>query len=334
VQPLKTIYARLGEVGISRDYLHKAVWPEWWDDHVAATAAGFAEAAGMLARYLGLELAPLLEKQTVRWAGHGHVHFKKMDGLSVQDVDMARRLSVQALRLAGASLGGGIPLIPKNAAEARDAILSEGNRTVTLESLLDYCWTLGVPVLHLSNFPPRARKMEGLACCPDGRPAIALTKNLKSPSWLVFVLAHELGHIVCGHVEADSVLIDAKVSSESDDRQEREATAFAVELLTGVANVRFTADRWLTAAELAQTAVDVGKRMKVEPGVIALNYAWNKQHLPVAQAALKLIEGECDAVETVRARACKALSAHGISDADAEFLSRQGALPSQASCDV
>lgn len=329
---LIAVYASLAQAGVNRAYLRKNVLPEWWDDKVAQTAAGFTEAATLIARRLGLDVTALINEQAVRWNKTTPVSFKKADGVTEADVALARQITVQALRIAVVPQAGSPVSLARSAAEVRDAIFSAGHRTVHLQNLLNYCWSAGIPVLHVDTFPAKSRKMEGLACQLAGRPAIALNKSLKSPAWAVFLLAHELGHLVCGHVGANGVVVDAQVRQDASDAQEQEANAFAVELLTGSPSMRFTARSGLNASQLAQAARDVGARVNVEPGVVALNYAWHCQRLPVAQAALKQIEGEADAIAMTQLKAEEALGLAGISDADIEFLGKLGALPAASPC--
>lgn len=53
--------------------------------------------------------------------------------------------------------------------------------------------------------------MDAVAIKVSERPVIALTKKHKHASGVLFGLAHELGHIACGHLENNSLLIDEKL---------------------------------------------------------------------------------------------------------------------------
>ena len=87
----------------------------------------------------------------------------------------------------------------------------------------------------------------------------------------------------------------------TDEREEEEANAFAVELLTGNAETAFRpVSKWLKADALAASASDLGRRTCIDPGVIALNYSWNQGFFPVAMAALKILQPEANAQQQVR----------------------------------
>src|SRR5215510_9769204 len=95
--------------------------------------------------------------------------------------------------------------------EIRQCILRAEAPWVNLASLVDYCWSVGLPVIHISAFPPKAKKMDRLAYARNGRSAIVLCKNTHQSAYLSFILAHEIGHIIRGHINSDGVLIDEQV---------------------------------------------------------------------------------------------------------------------------
>ena len=101
--------------------------------------------------------------------------------------------------------------------------------------------------------------------------------------------AHELAHIALGHIDDEGVLIDESVKHNVQDKEETDANAFAVELLTGNAESRFhTSGSWPNAHQLAEAAVSIAKESRIDPGHIVLNYAhtMGKTFWPVANAAL------------------------------------------------
>ena len=126
----------------------------------------------------------------------------------------------------------------------------------------------------------------------DGRPVIVLCKRDRHTAWLLFILAHELGHIALSHIKDNEVLLDEDVK-DLGDQEEEEANAFAIELLAGDADRRYsyTGDTWLGAQQLAQLAAEVGARDCVDPGHIVLNYAHTMNgYWGVANAALDILE--------------------------------------------
>ena len=91
------------------------------------------------------------------------------------------------------------------------------------------------------------------------------------------------------------------MKSDRQETEERQANDFAIELLTGDPNTKFAPRySWLNANDLAENARSLGEEMHIDPGVIALNYAWNQGFIQVGQAALKVLEPEADAAVIFR----------------------------------
>jgi len=80
---------------------------------------------------------------------------------------------------------------------------------------------------------------------------IVLRRKAKYAAGLLFILAHELGHLALCHIPDDGLLLDEHVDEASQDDEEKQANAFALELLTGRASCRITpAGRWPNAHEV------------------------------------------------------------------------------------
>lgn len=103
---------------------------------------------------------------------------------------------------------------------------------------------------------------------------IVRCRRSRHTAWLLFILAHELGHLVLGHVPEDGALLDEHIDKDSTDSEEEQANAFAVELLTGASGRRFVATgRWPNARALVESARAIGQRQMIDPGHVVLNYA-------------------------------------------------------------
>lgn len=319
---------RLSAAGFRPSYVRKVVLPDWWDDEIAKTQAGYVEGLGILARNLGLEWKPLFKKGRVEFQSRDCVHFKKSPNVSEDELLLAERVATQALWLTGFKTRNAYTGIADSAAKIRQEIIAEsGGVPVNLKNLLAYCWNKGIIVLHICNFPPGAKKMEGLATLLDNRPGIVLCKNHQSPAWMVFLLAHELGHIAKGHVKKGGVLVDEKVTTKSTDKEEQEANRFAIELLTGNPDMQFSAPFYPKAEQLADAAISVGRRVKVDPGVVALNYGWHEGVFPLANAALKIIEASTSAIKLIDDWMKKGLDWKEIPEANRDYLSKVTEAP-------
>lgn len=326
-KPIEQLYRRLREVGVDTPYIKKTALPSWWDESVAESPSGYQETLLLLSRHLGLSIKSLQDDNCPpELRDLGPCNFKKSKGVTEDDLTISRAICTRAAQIAAASIQTPWQgAIPKSGALIRESILRTGAPWVGLSSLVDWCWLNGIPVLHVSHFPKSTRKMDGMAAVVEGRPVIVLCKRVKQEAWLLFILAHELGHIVRGHVSLNGVLVDEHVSKENDstDEQESEANATAVEILTGNANCRFfSTGRWPNAQKLADMARTYGQRHQVDPGHVALNYSSNRgpDFLPLGNAALKLISPRGDAPKLLHEKMAAAMDWSGIPEDSAEFL--------------
>jgi hypothetical protein len=176
----------------------------------------------------------------------------------------------------------------------RNAILA-GSPFVDLMSLVATCWALKVPVIHMRVFPLEAKSMHAMVVRVDSRYAILLGRDSSYPAPVAFTLAHELGHIMDGHlVDAPAVidLEDPALAKDPDD-QERGADRFALTLLTGSAepDIQTNLDSF-NAPTLAAAVLDAAPRYSVEPGTLALCLAHQRRAWPVAMSALSFIYNE------------------------------------------
>ena len=321
------LYRRLSQVGLTRHFVRNTALPSWWDDEVAANPAGYAQGLLLLSRHLGLDLRSLQDDTVpLRLRDFGACKYKKRAGVTEDELAMARVIATRAAQLAAEAMPDAPAALPASAAEARQQILDGGAPWVGLHELLDYCWSLGVPVLHLDHFPPHAHRPDGFAARVRGRPVIVLCRKARNPAWMLFILAHELGHILLGHIEDDGALLDEHVDEASQDGEEKEANAFAVELLTGRPDRRFVAaGRWPNAQGLADEALRIGRQTQTDPGHIVLNYAHamgGNSFFAVANAALRLLESRADAVALVRAKLAERLDWSRLPEDSSEFLMR------------
>lgn len=321
--PMKALYSKLATFGLPRAWVRQNLLPSWWDDEAALTDAGFSEALLHIARNSGLSITSLDAAAVPAEAAPASVRFKRRSDTEIGDLELARALSTQLARTVAAATVG-LGQNPPAALELRDHLL-ETRSFIDLETLLAYCWSIGIPVLRATNFPAGTRKPDALAVDVGGRRVIVVTNGRTSAPWLLFLIAHELGHIACGHLERDTALVDADVDRDDVDAEEREANAWAVTLLSGSPDVAFRAtSTWPNASQLAKEAQELGVRLQTDPGFIVLNYAYSmgNSFFAVANAALKLMPHTADGDAVIRRLAREKLDWSRLGEDAAEFTAR------------
>ena len=120
------------------------------------------------------------------------------------------------------------------AAELREVLLANFE-IVTLDALLTFVWSVGIPVVQMKLFPLRRKRMQATTVRVRERFAILVGRESKFQAQIAYVIAHEIGHLMLGHLQAVTALLEMSdpLKIESSDEEEQAADRFALELLTG-----------------------------------------------------------------------------------------------------
>lgn len=193
--------------------------------------------------------------------------------------------------LTASSPVGQFSLIGASAATLRDAVL-RSQSYVRLVDLLSLAWSSGIPVAYLRIFPAVRKRMAAMAVGVGDRRAVLLAKDSMYPPHIAFYLGHELAHIALNHINADAAIVDMEadvLSTGSTDTEEAEADRFALELLTGRPDLQLVPEGSYNAPGLADIALRVSAELHIEPGTIALCFAYSTGNWAVANSAMRFI---------------------------------------------
>ena len=283
---------RLRGLGLS-DSAISAAWPHWWSEDAEASASARAELRFGIARRLGLDPHSLLEQRDEpRFLWREEARFKHLSGESEREragiTSFGRAI---ASILVNASQPPAGDLAGVAAHDLRENILVSGQPFVTLIDLLSLSWGLAVPVVHLRVFPWPQKRMAAMTVRVGDRSSVLLGKDSSYPATIAFYLAHELGHIALQHVAADRQIVDLEdetPAADSEDQEEQEADAFALELLTGLPApiVLPTGPGGVHGRALAHAALESAQDLRVEPGTLALCFGHSTGDWRTANAAL------------------------------------------------
>ena len=319
--PIKPLLKRLQKAGYDPKYVRNIALPEWWEDSIALNPAGYQQAMIVISRNLRLDIDSLIDEEAPilsREVSGLKYKLKKSD--SREKVEIATNIAVRAAQLAGCAISQPMLQLPASAGEIRCAILNNGNDRVGFAELLDYCWSLGIPVLHVSEFPAGAGKPDALVVIAENRSVIALCKRTQNSAWLLFHLAHELGHIALGHLQGAILLVDEEVNSDVDF-EEMEANRFAVEMLTGFQHRSYDYGS-VNSQQLARIAQAVGQDSEVDAGFIALSHGRMTGFWGAVGGALKALEPNPVALSLMRSQIQKRLDWQKLSCDNIDFLKR------------
>jgi Zn-dependent peptidase ImmA (M78 family) len=288
---------RLKKIGLS-DPAITAAWPSWWSDEADASPSAQAELRFSLARKLGLDPHSLLEEESQpRFIWRDEAKFKNLANENEMELaaitSFATAVSKYLLEAAGKTSFLGKDQL--SAKSLRKAILAR-QPFVRLLDLLSVCWAFGIPVIHLRVFPALRKRMAAMTIRVGDRNAIMLGKDSMYPPHIAFYLAHELAHIALGHLSRKPIVVDLESTNhmlKSNDPEEMRADSFALQLLTGKTSP-VVLPKWsrYSARALASTAIESATELGIEPGTLALCFAFSTGDWPTANAAMRTIYTE------------------------------------------
>lgn len=320
---MQPLFKKLQNTGFDSKFI-KSLLPDWWDDSIADTPSGYQQATLLLGRLLAIRPDSLWNQASEAvFALPESRRFKHRVNVESDSLDVACALAFSAARIVQSGLDqrAGNITIP-DARMLRESLLKDA-KWIGFSELLDYCFSIGIPVIYLDRLPLKAKKMDGLAFDCHGRPMIVLTKRQKN-GYLLFDLAHELGHIALNHLQLDGCIIDQKIDADADDEDERAANRFALELLTGDAECKIVpTGRNLTGSELASAAMRHGVNNHIDPTHVAMNYGYSVGHWAVANIAVKQIVGAAPSdQELIRNKLFDSLNIDEMKEDDVAALAR------------
>lgn len=266
----------------------QAAWPEWWSTAAEASPSAQAELRFSVARKLGLDPRTLVDDKGPQFMWDDSAKYKNFNG------NERERLAITSFGISvSRMLLSGVPnyaiLHGIDAGTLRASILNN-QRFVRFQDLLAILWGIGIPTIHMQVHPLAAKHMCAMAVSINDRYAVLLARDAKYPASTAFHLAHEIGHILLGHIEQGSAVIDMEDPveyAEHGDEEENSADRFALELLTGDPN--FTVEKvgaGRSPRQLAEQAIAVGQELRIEPGTLALCYGYVTKEWATVQAAM------------------------------------------------
>lgn len=316
---LAEAFGRLKEIGISKAFARRAL-PSWWDDDIALAPSGLQQAQLYFSRTFNLDMHSW--GNLTKPLQHLKVERKFKLSKNIAESDPAIALSANYLNAIAKMVLHNThktqTVVPRKAEELRNQIVKNAG-VVSLKSLLDWCYQASIPVMHVEELP--AKKMTAMVTRFDNRYAIILSKKAHG-AYLLFHLAHELGHIGCQHLHANGFVADSEInSSDKNDHDEREADSFALTLLNGK-NVSYPSNPYLrNGKSLFLAATKTSVQECIDVGHIILNYAHHrKAAFALANAALQYLPHELSGGSIVNHAFFEHLNKDHFSEAQMEWL--------------
>ncbi|GAC23676.1 hypothetical protein GMES_1377 [Paraglaciecola mesophila KMM 241] len=316
------VYKQIRDVGITRATL-KRVLPAWWDDALLQSNSGFLQFAKLLDQRLGLSVTVsdgnvsfLPAKYTIQYKKRAHIDIQQLSDATYLCQAVANTL---------------ITVLEYNHCSPNLSRLQQSLDTLgelTLANVLPLFWASHIPVIHVSRFPANVARPAGMVMRSNNHYAIVLGHKHKSPSTQLFVLLHELGHILCDHLTQDGSLTDSVLPELGEsldvetDPQEDEADAYALRLLRkdiDIVSMVRELGRLNRPAELAIKAKRASQVSGISAGHFALTYGRETRDWILTQQALRFLE-KGNAIATLQSSFIEAMEQLDVRSQDSEFL--------------
>lgn len=320
--PMDSLYARLSQRGLTKAFARRLL-PDWWDDSLAATPSALLQAQLIISAGMNFELRSLRDSSAKIEFKAARRKFKFSKAVDEPSIQLSAEYATAIAKMAIQAVPSPFVLPPPSALSIRNALLLT-HKCIDLSALLDYCNRTGIPILHMPELP--GKKMDAVAIRHHGRSAIVLCTKKVAP-YLLFHLAHEIGHIALGHLGSeDGTLIDTVITSNTADADERAADSFAVQLLNGC-EIRYSSTgKYVTAVKLANAAMSYGQQNKIDPGHIILNFAYAAENFALANAALKLLPPSATDSSIINKNLLALINLDFLSDDQASLLTKSLAI--------
>jgi hypothetical protein len=298
----KALYQTVSSLGLTRSQVRRLL-PTWWSADAERSPDAAAELAMLLSRRLSIDVADLLAGRVTPKGAVRQVAFKHQARLDRTSLTGASHIaSSLAHTIIAATPLPYRSLSPNPATLQKDARALAGG-LLNFQALVSLCWHNGIPVIPLPNLPVGVRKMDGAALQSGERPAIVIARRKSSRAWLSFILAHEMAHILLGHVSSGSSIIDVSLqdmatyaTESAQDRQESQADEVALQILGGEAADLAVAS-WRSSwspVEIAAAARVAASEQHVDAGHLVLRHAFTSKRWPEAVTALRFLQEDLD----------------------------------------
>ena len=281
---------RLSKAGFPKDFVQRAILPDWWDERCADDPRLVQDIEIRIARFLGQSLRAVSGSRSPleppRYSG---AHLRRVRGTDPGRLAPAMH---SAIRIATATVRNLRDSVPHPQPPPRDglqwrALMAANQRALTLSDLVEDLWRRGIPVVPIALLPTPS--FQGMACIVTDRPVILLGHDHDEPGRVAFIVAHEAGHIAAGDCATEQPVVDEEDVIADDDEIERGADHYATCVLVGTAERLNTPSGPRDSRELAKEAVATERQTGADASFVISSWARQTGDYATATMAVKAL---------------------------------------------
>jgi hypothetical protein len=198
------LYDRLAVMGFPKTFVQQKILPDWWTRETDKDPDVVLEGALYLANRLNVNVRSLLDTDMpMAFAPTCQPKFKLKNGTDLQRLAIPRALSARVAELVAYGCKQPcLDLADWSIERIREQIMQSRN-AVDLAGFLEFCWSIGIPVVHFSTFPEGGPKFDGMVAYYGDRPVIVLSVKQIDSTTVNSVLDRHLDWDCLGDEMAD-----------------------------------------------------------------------------------------------------------------------------------
>lgn len=317
----KALLQRLTRAGFSKDFVHKAILPDWWDDSCAEDPALVQDFEFRVARFLGSSLAGVSDPSaTLSPLIYPNAQLRRVRDIGRDRLAAAIHVAIQVAYATVRNLRKApAPQIPPTDGLAWREQIVRKSTAVQLTDVLRDLWARGIPVIPLDVLPAPA--FQGMACIVDERPAIVIGYKHDEPGRVAFLAAHEAAHITAGDCAPGQPVVDEEDEISDDADIERRADNYATQVLVGrtaVPEVNASASR--DFKDLARQASSIERENGADASAVIFSWARRTGDYATATMAVKALYRNVGARRQLQELFAKHIDIAGASETDRALL--------------
>ncbi|MDP1571032.1 MAG: hypothetical protein Q8L86_13625 [Vicinamibacterales bacterium] len=317
----KTLLQRLSRAGFSKDFVHSALLPDWWDEACADDPALVQDFEFRVARFLGSSLDAVSDPNTpLAPLAYPGAQLRRVRDISRDRLAAAIHVATQVASATVRNLRQTHPpqTLPLFGLAWREQIIGLGTG-LRLGDVLRDLWTRGIPVIPLDVLP--APSFQGMACIVEGQPAIVIGYKHDEPGRVAFLIAHEAAHIAASDCAPGQPVVDGEDEIRDDAEIEGRADAYATRVLIGgaeVPDVNTSASR--DFKDLARQASKIERESGADASTVIFAWARRTGDYATATMAVKALYRNVGARRQLREHFAQRVNIADASETDRALL--------------
>lgn len=302
-QSFANLIKRLSRAGFGKDFVRRAILPEWWDERCSEDPRLVEDIEIRVARFFGCSVTTLKDPHSALTAASypgaqlRRVRDVNRDRLAPAIHTAIRIASAVVRNLRDASRPGASPGLPTDGLSWRNQIECTGSAP-TLKDIVANLWSRGIPVVPVEGLPTPG--FQGIACIVEQQPVILLGYKHDEPGRVAFIVAHEAGHVALDHCAPDQPVVDEEDEISDDADVERQADAYATQVLVGDSRVPQLLSSLRDFKDLARQASKEEGANGADASVVIFDWARRTGDYATATMAVKALYRNTGARELLR----------------------------------